>query len=67
MADDYIVGSAEDAGSRPICLVIMLPDAELARPERAHLPPRSAITSNCAAIANGACCAPRGGVDAWRC
>jgi hypothetical protein len=37
-ADDYIVGSAEDAGSRPICLVIMLPDAERARPEAEHLP-----------------------------
>jgi hypothetical protein len=37
-ADDYIVGSAEDAGSRPIRLVIMLPDAELARPEAEHVP-----------------------------
>jgi len=31
-ADDYIVGSAEDAG-KPIRLVIMLPDSELALPE----------------------------------
>ena len=37
-ADDYIVGSAEDAGGRPIRLVIMLPDEELARPEARHVP-----------------------------
>jgi hypothetical protein len=37
-ADDYIVGSAEDAGSRSIRLVIMLPEAELARPEAAQVP-----------------------------
>jgi hypothetical protein len=37
-ADDYIVGSAEDAGGRPVKLVIMLPDAELARPEAEHVP-----------------------------
>jgi hypothetical protein len=37
-ADDYIVGSAEDAGGRPIRLVIMLPEAELARPEAAQVP-----------------------------
>jgi|FEC22Drversion2_1045045.scaffolds.fasta_scaffold00193_32 hypothetical protein len=36
-ADDYIVGSAEDAG-KPIRLVIMLPEGELARPEAEHLP-----------------------------
>jgi len=36
-ADDYIVGSAEDAG-RPIRLVIMLPDTELSRPEAAQVP-----------------------------
>ncbi|MBL6617377.1 MAG: hypothetical protein ISP45_25415 [Reyranella sp.] len=36
-ADEYIVGSAEDAG-RPIRLVIMLPESELARPEAAHVP-----------------------------
>jgi hypothetical protein len=36
-ADDYIVGSAEDAGSRPIRLVIMLPGDELARPEAQQL------------------------------
>ena len=36
-ADDYIVGSAEDAGRRPIRLVIMLPGDELARPEAQHL------------------------------
>jgi hypothetical protein len=36
-ADDYIVGSAEDAG-KPIRLVIMLPESELARPEAEHLP-----------------------------
>lgn len=37
-ADDYIVGSAEDAGSRPIRLFIMLPDGELERPEARHIP-----------------------------
>jgi hypothetical protein len=37
-ADDYIVGSAEDAGGRPIRLVVMLPDAELAQPEAQHVP-----------------------------
>jgi hypothetical protein len=37
-ADDYIVGSAEDAGGRPIRLVVMLPDAELARPEAGQMP-----------------------------
>jgi hypothetical protein len=37
-ADDYIVGSAEDAGSRPIRLVVMLPDAELERPEAGQVP-----------------------------
>jgi len=37
-ADDYIVGSAEDAGSRPIRLVIMLPHDELARPEASQVP-----------------------------
>lgn len=36
-ADEYIVGSAEDAG-KPIRLVVMLPESELARPEAAHLP-----------------------------
>lgn len=36
-ADDYIVGSAEDA-SGPIKLVVMLPDSELSRPEAAQLP-----------------------------
>lgn len=36
-ADDYIVGSAEDAG-RPIRLVIMLPGGELERPEARHIP-----------------------------
>jgi hypothetical protein len=36
-ADDYIVGSAEDAGGRPIRLVIMLPQAELDRPEASHV------------------------------
>lgn len=36
-ADDYIVGSAEDAG-KPIRLVIMLPEEELARPEADHVP-----------------------------
>jgi hypothetical protein len=37
-ADDYIVGSAEDAGKRPIRLVVMLPDEELARPEAEQVP-----------------------------
>jgi hypothetical protein len=37
-ADEYIVGSAEDLSGRPIRLVIMLPEAELARPEAAHIP-----------------------------
>jgi hypothetical protein len=37
-ADDYIVGSAEDAGKRPIRLIIMLPDEELARPEAEQVP-----------------------------
>jgi hypothetical protein len=37
-ADDYIVGSAEDAGGRPIRLVIMLHDEELARPEAQQVP-----------------------------
>jgi hypothetical protein len=37
-ADDYIVGSAEDAGSRPIRLVVMLPDTEMARPEAQQVP-----------------------------
>jgi hypothetical protein len=37
-ADDYIVGSAEDAGGRPIRLIIMLPDPELAQPEAQHVP-----------------------------
>ena len=36
-ADDYIVGSAEDAG-RPIRLVVMLPEAELARSEAGQIP-----------------------------
>lgn len=36
--DDYIVGSAEDAGKRPIRLVVMLPDEELARPEAEQVP-----------------------------
>jgi len=38
-ADDYVVGSAEDAGGRPIRLVVMLPDTELARPEAEHVAP----------------------------
>lgn len=37
-ADDYIVGSALDAGGRPIRLVIMLPDTELARVEAKEVP-----------------------------
>ena len=37
-ADDYIVGSAEDLGSRPMRLAIMLPDAELALPEAQQVP-----------------------------
>lgn len=36
-ADDYIAGSAEDLGSRPMRLVVMLPEQELARPEAAHI------------------------------
>ena len=36
-ADDYIVGSAEDLGNRPMRLVILLPENELARPEAAHI------------------------------
>lgn len=38
-ADDYIVGSAEDAGSHPIKLVVMLPEDQLALPEAAQIPP----------------------------
>lgn len=37
-ADDYIVGSAEDLGSRPMRLAIMLPEAELALPEARQVP-----------------------------
>lgn len=37
-ADEYIVGSAEDAGKRPIRLIVMLPPEELARPEAEHVP-----------------------------
>ena len=37
-ADEYIVGSAEDLSGRPMRLVVMLPDSELARPEAAHIP-----------------------------
>ncbi len=37
-ADAYIVGSAEDLSGRPMRLVVMLPDAELARPEAAQIP-----------------------------
>ncbi len=37
-ADEYIVGSAEDAGKRPIRLVVMLPAEELARPEAEQIP-----------------------------
>jgi hypothetical protein len=37
-AEDYIVGSAEDLSGRPLRLVIMLPEPELARPEAAHIP-----------------------------
>jgi len=37
-ADEYIVGSAEDAGRSPIRLVIMLPEAEIALPEAAQVP-----------------------------
>ncbi len=36
-ADDYIVGSAEDARG-PIRLVVMLPDTELTRPEAQQVP-----------------------------
>lgn len=36
--DDYIVGSAEDAGKRPIRLVVILPAEELARPEAEQVP-----------------------------
>lgn len=36
-ADDYIVGSAEDLGGRAMRLVLLLPAAELARPEAAHI------------------------------
>jgi hypothetical protein len=36
-ADDYIVGSAEDAGG-PIRLVIMLPESALSRPEVQQVP-----------------------------
>lgn len=37
-ADDYIVGSAEDLGSRPMRLAIMLPEAELVLPEAQQVP-----------------------------
>jgi len=37
-ADDYIVGSAEDAGKHPIHLIVMLPAEELARPEAEQVP-----------------------------
>ena len=36
-ADDYIVGSAEDAG-RPIRLIIKLPEDQVARPEARQIP-----------------------------
>lgn len=36
-ADDYIVGSAEEAGGRPIRLVVMLPASEMALPEASHI------------------------------
>ncbi|TAJ89630.1 hypothetical protein [Reyranella sp.] len=36
-ADDYIVGSAEDLGSRPMRLIIFLPEDELVRSEAAHV------------------------------
>ena len=36
-ADDYIVGSAEDLGGRPMRLVIFLPEDELARSESEHV------------------------------
>ena len=38
-ADAYIVGSAEDAGSRPIRLVVMLPPSEFSREEAGHIAP----------------------------
>ncbi|TAJ35343.1 MAG: hypothetical protein EPO67_04700 [Reyranella sp.] len=38
-ADAYIVGSAEDAGPRPIRLVVMLPPSELAKQEADHIGP----------------------------
>ena len=37
-ADDYIVGSAEDAGGRPIRLIVILPEPEQAQPEAQHVP-----------------------------
>ncbi len=37
-ADDYIVGSAEDAGGRPMRLIVMLPAEELVRPEAEQVP-----------------------------
>lgn len=36
-ADAYIVGSAEDAGPRPIRLVVILPPSELAKEEAGHV------------------------------
>ena len=53
-ADDYIVGSAEDAGSRPIRLVIMLPSDELARREAQQVP--ASIRHLCL---RAACCSRR--------
>jgi hypothetical protein len=35
--EEYIVGSAEDLSGRPMRLVIMLPESELARPEARHI------------------------------
>jgi len=36
-AEEYIVGSAEDRSGRPMRLVIMLPESELAKPEAGHI------------------------------
>jgi hypothetical protein len=36
-ADDYIVGSVDDAGGRPVRLVVMLPEDEIARPEAGQI------------------------------
>ena len=62
-ADDYIVGSAEDAGG-PIRLVVMLPDEELARPEAQQVPASIRHHFELRRQASGGCCVACGGAAA---